>query len=113
VTRRLLLIVAAGDARHGAVVFAQCAACHSLEAGKDMLGPHLKGIVGRRAGEDEGFVYSPALRRSGIVWTPENLDAYLKDPQATVRGTKMPFEGLPSDRDRADVIAYLTSPPAK
>ena len=105
--------VAAADAKHGAVVFAQCAACHSLDEGKDMLGPNLKAIVGRRAGADEAYVYSPAMRRSAIVWTVENLDSYRKDPQATVRGTKMPFEGLAEARDRADVIAYLTAPPAK
>ena len=104
---------AAGDAKHGAQVFAQCAACHSLEEGKAMLGPNLKAIVGRKAGADEAYVYSPAMRRAGVTWTPETLDAYLKDPQATVRGTKMPFEGLASDKDRADVIAYLANPPAK
>jgi cytochrome c2 len=104
---------AAGDAKHGAVVFAQCAACHSLDEGKAMLGPNLKAIVGRKAGADEAYVYSPAMRRSAIVWTPENLDAYLQDSQATVRGTKMPFEGLTEAKDRADVIAYLTAPTAK
>ena len=104
---------AAGDAKRGAVVFAQCAACHSLTEGKEMLGPNLKAIVGRKAGADEAFVYSPAMRRSAIVWTAETLDAYLADPQATVRGTKMPFEGLAEAKDRADVIAYLAAPPGK
>jgi cytochrome c len=99
---------AAGDARRGQALYSQCAACHSLDEAPAMLGPHLKGIVGRKAG-DADYVYSPAMRRSGLVWTAETLDAYLADPQAVVRGTKMPFAGMPDAKDRADVIAYLTA----
>lgn len=99
---------AAGDPKRGATLYAQCAACHSLDEAKVMLGPHLKGVMGRKAGEAD-FLYSPAMRRSGIVWTEQTLDGYLADPQAVVRGTKMPFAGMPDAKDRADVIAYLAA----
>ncbi len=37
------------------------------------------------------------------------LDAYLADPRGDVHGAKMFFRGLPESKDRADVIAYLTT----
>ena len=104
---------AAGDAEHGKLVFAQCAACHAMDpadTGASSLGPPLKGVVGRKAGADETYVYSPPMRRSAAVWTLEALDAFLVDPQAVVPGTKMPFSGLPTAKDREDLIAYLAAP---
>ena len=36
------------------------------------------------------------------------MRAYIKDPQAKVKGNRMPFGGLSSDpKDIDDVIAYL------
>ena len=96
-----------GDAVHGKTVFARCVACHDLNTGKTVLGPSLKGIVGRNAGAIEGFAYSPALKSRSIVWTPANLDSFITSPTHFVPGTRMPFAGLPNARDRADLIAYL------
>ena len=42
-----------------------------------------------------------------LNWTPEMLDQYLLNPRKMVPGTKMAFPGLPKEKDRADVIAYL------
>lgn len=97
------------DATHGGQVFVQCKACHSLEAGKNMIGPSLAGVVGRTAGTVEGFAYSDANKNSGITWTKEKLFQYLEKPQRVIPGTKMAFAGLPKAQDRADVIAYLES----
>src|SRR5215472_15672124 len=73
--------VAAGDPVQGGVQFEQCVACHSLEAGKnDEVGPTLHGLFGRKSAAED-FLYSPALRRANIIWTPELLDAFLADPQ--------------------------------
>lgn len=98
----------AGDPAAGEKVFNQCKACHTIEAGKNRVGPSLHGVVGRAAGTAEGFQYSPAMKSSGLTWTPENLDKYLTDPKALVPGNKMAFAGLKKPEDRANVIAYLS-----
>jgi cytochrome c len=96
-----------GDAARGEKKFGDCAACHKLEAGANNVGPSLHGIFGRKAGEIADFRYSPAMKRSGIVWTPETLDKFIGDPQAMVPGNRMPYAGMASAGDRADLIAYL------
>jgi cytochrome c len=97
-----------GDAVRGEVRFQDCAACHRLEAGTNNVGPSLHGIFTRKAGEIADFRYSPAIKRSGIVWTPEALDKFITDPQALVPGNRMPYAGMANASDRADLIAYLT-----
>ena len=97
-----------GDADAGKNVFKKCHACHNVgEGAHNAVGPELNGIVGRKAGTAEGYNYSDANKGSGITWDAATLDVYLKDPKAKVPGTKMAFPGLPNDKDRADVIAYL------
>jgi cytochrome c len=96
-----------GDAARGEVKFQDCAACHKLEAGANNLGPSLHGIFERKAGELADFRYSPAIKRGGITWTPETLDKFITDPQAMVPGNRMPYAGMASASDRADLIAYL------
>ena len=95
------------DAQAGRLVYRKCQACHSLEAGKNTLGPSLAGIFGKKAAEVPNFNYSPALKASNIVWDVAALDAYLLDPQKAVPGNKMPFPGLKTENERKDVIAYL------
>ena len=96
-----------GDAARGEKKFGDCAACHKLEAGANNVGPSLHGIFARKAGEIADFRYSPAIKRSGITWTPETLDKFITDPQSLVPGNRMPYAGMPSAADRADLIAYL------
>ncbi|MFT3973623.1 MAG: cytochrome c family protein [Amaricoccus sp.] len=101
-------LVAAGEK-----VFKKCAACHAVgEGAKDRVGPSLNGLIGRTAGTEEGFKYSPAMVKageSGIVWGPDTLDTYLADPKADVPGNKMAFPGLKNEDDRKAVIAYIQS----
>jgi cytochrome c len=93
---------------HGKRLFLYCAACHSLGAGEvDKVGPNLHGVVGAKAGTRGAFAYSGALKDSGIVWTDDTLNAWLKQPAALVAGTKMTFAGLANDQDRLDLIAFL------
>ena len=98
---------AAGDAVRGEARFQDCAACYKLEAGVNNVGPSLHGIFTRKAGEIADFRYSPAMKRSGIVWTPETLEKFIADPQAMVPGNRMPYAGMAGASDRADLIAYL------
>jgi cytochrome c len=96
-----------GDAARGEAKFQECAACHKLEAGMNNVGPSLHGIVGRKAGEISDFRYSPAIKRSGITWTPEAINKFITDPQAMVPANRMPYAGLADPAARADLIAYL------
>jgi cytochrome c len=96
-----------GDAARGEAKFQDCAACHKLEAGANNVGPSLHGVFTRKAGELADFRYSPAIKRSGIAWTPETLDKFITDPQTMVPGNRMPYAGMAGASDRADLIAYL------
>ena len=95
-----------GDAVRGEKRFEECVACHSLEKGKESVGPDLHGVFGRKAAETD-FRYSPALKRSGIVWSEQTIDTFIAEPQAVVPGNRMPFAGVPDASARADLIAYL------
>jgi cytochrome c2 len=97
-----------GDAARGEARFQDCAACHRLEAGANNVGPSLHGIFARKAGELADFRYSPAMKRSGIAWTAETLDTFITDPQALVPANRMPYAGMASASDRADLIVYLS-----
>ena len=101
--------ISGGDAAAGRLVFRKCQACHSLDAGKNLLGPSLAGLIGRKAGTAPSYNYSPAMKNADIVWNEGTLDQYLSDPAKVVPGNKMPFPGLKTDHDRADVIAFIAS----
>jgi cytochrome c len=96
-----------GDAARGEKKFEECATCHSTERGVNNVGPSLNGLFGRKAGELADFRYSPALKRSGVTWSPQSLDEFIADPQKLVPANRMPFAGMPDAGDRADLIAYL------
>ena len=106
----LLPIAAAradGDPVRGEARFQECAACHKLEAGANEVGPSLHGIFTRKAGELADFRFSPAMKRSGIVWSAETIEKYIADPQAFIPANRMPYAGMSNASDRADLIAYL------
>lgn len=96
-----------GDAARGEKRFEECATCHTTERGVNNVGPSLFGLFGRKAGEIADFRYSPAMKRSGITWSPQTVDQFIADPQKEVPGNRMPFAGMPDASDRADLIAYL------
>ncbi len=100
-----------GDIATGKLVFRKCQACHSLEPGKNGLGPNLSGIVGKKASSVANYNYSPAMKGSNLTWDVATLDAYLSDPQKSVPGNKMPFPGLKTENERKAVIAFLASAP--
>jgi cytochrome c len=99
------LCQAAPDPVHGEEVYARCLACHALATNR--VGPRHCGLIGRRAGTVPGFDYSPAMKRSGLVWNEKTLDRFLANPLKVVPGTAMTYDGVPDRKDRADLIAYL------
>ena len=111
----LALIVAAtqgaaadGNAARGKRVFGACAACHSLQPGRNMTGPSLADVWNRKAGGLAGFSrYSEALKSANIVWTDKTLDEWIKDPQHVVPGNSMTFQGIKDAQPRADLLAFL------
>jgi len=102
-------VYASADASKGERVFNKCKACHKLEAGENATGPYLYNVVGREVDTATGYAYSGALEKVADVWTPENLNGFLEDPQGYAPGTAMGFAGLDKVGDRADVIAYLAT----
>lgn len=95
----------AAQIEQGREVYERCAACHSLE--RDRVGPRHCGLFGRRAGSVPGFVYSDAMRESGIVWNQKTLDWFLTNPLEAVPGTFMGYAGIPDREERAQLIDYL------
>ncbi|MBV8132749.1 MAG: cytochrome c family protein [Alphaproteobacteria bacterium] len=92
----------------GETVFKKnCAICHTVDAGKNKIGPSLAGVVGRKAGSVPGFAYSAANKKSGDTWDAQTLDTYLTDPRKFMPGTKMVFAGLKNPEDRKALIEYL------
>ncbi|MEO0764160.1 MAG: c-type cytochrome, partial [Pseudomonadota bacterium] len=100
-------LYASVSAEDGRKIFRQCSACHVAEDGKNRVGPHLWGVVGRGVGSVEGYKYSDAMTGFGGDWSPERLSSYLEDPRGVVDGTKMVFRGLKDESDRAAVIKWL------
>jgi cytochrome c len=98
-----------GDAEAGKVVFRKCAVCHAVVADKTGVGPTMHGIIGRKSASVPRFAYSNAMKAYDVTWTEETLFTYLEKPQTLVKGTKMVFPGLPSEKERRDVIAYMAT----
>lgn len=100
--------LAAGDAASGQKVFNKCKACHSLDAGKNKIGPSLAGVFGRKAGTAPGFKrFSDPMKASGLVWSDETLKAFLANPKKSMPGTTMRFAGLKKPADIDNLVAYL------
>lgn len=107
----LIAALAAGDPKAGEALYPRCLACHALAY--DRVGPRHCGLIGRPAGSVPGFEYSPAMKRSKLAWTKENLERFLADPVGTVPGTTMTYAGVPDPKERADLIAYLANAKCK
>ena len=103
------VVFASADAALGEGLWRSCRACHATQAGKNGTGPYLAGVVGRPVDSAQGYNYSGALELVADVWTPENLNGFLENPQGYAPGTKMSFKGLPKVEDRANLIAYLAT----
>jgi cytochrome c len=98
----------AGDLAAGEQSFKKCTACHAVGPNAvNKLGPVLNGLDGRKAGTFPGYSYSTATRDSGIVWNEATFKSYIKHPSQKIPGTKMPFAGIPHDKEIAALWFYL------
>jgi cytochrome c len=98
------------NADAGADIFKKCLACHTPNKGdKNLVGPNLWGIVGRKTASATGFEarYSDAMKGHAGEWTFERLAKYLHNPAQAVPGNKMVFAGIPDNNDLADLLVYL------
>lgn len=95
------------NAAQGKRVFNKCQACHSTEAGVQLMGPSLASIWGQEAGSANQYSFSAAMKEATFVWNDITLDAFLKQPSAFIPGTSMPFGGIKRESDRQAVICYL------
>ena len=80
-----------------------------MEPDKHMMGPSLHGLMGRKVGTAEGFLYSPAMEEAEFTWDEETLSAFLESPMQYLPGTTMPFAGLRKQEQRAALNCYIKS----
>ena len=100
---------AAGNAEAGEKIFNKCKTCHRIgEGAKNMVGPELNGLNGRKSGSVEGYSYSDANKNSGITWNEAVFKEYITDPKKKIPGTKMIFPGLTNEQERDDLWAYIS-----
>ncbi|MCW2275866.1 c-type cytochrome [Rhodoblastus acidophilus] len=98
----------AGDPAAGEKIFQKCHACHNIGPdAKNAVAPVLNGISGRHSGAYPGYAYSDANKNSGITWDEATFKDYIAAPQKKIPGTKMTFPGLPNEKDRDDIWAFL------
>ena len=101
-------IAEAQDVAAGEKSFNKCRACHQVgETAKNIVGPVLNGLFGRKSGTIEGFNYTDANKNSGIEWNDAIFAEYIKDPKAKIPGTKMAFAGIKNDQEIKDLTAFL------
>ena len=104
----IMAIFASTSAAEGAKVFKKCAACHSIaEGGKNKIGPALWGVLGRQAGSLPDYKYSKAMAAYGKKWSFEEMNGFLIKPKDWIKGTKMSYAGLKSEKERAALILYM------
>ena len=101
-------LLALGDLEHGKKVFKKCAACHSIKQdGGNKIGPKLWNVMFRPVGAVSDYKYSKSLSEYKKNWTWEEMNGFLIKPATWIKGNKMGFAGLKSEKDRASVILYL------
>ena len=108
--KKVAALFGEASADSGARVFKKCSSCHTVnDGGKNGQGPNLYDILGRERGTVDGFKYSKALAAKGGAWDAASLAEFLYKPKAWLKGTKMAFAGLKSEKDLANMLVYLQS----
>jgi len=104
-------LLAAADPTAGQALSKACAACHTFDkGGANKVGPNQWNLVGAPMGHKDDFNYSAAIKKKhedGAHWTYEELNEFLAGPKAHIPGTTMTYAGMKSEKDRANLIAWL------
>ena len=99
--------LAPASAASGEKLFKKCKMCHSLDEGKNKIGPSLYDLFNRKAGTVENYKYSKAMKNSDFVWDDKILDIFIAKPRLAIPKTKMSFRGIKDEQDRTALIEYL------
>src|SRR5258708_30831022 len=98
----------AQDVAAGETAFKKCLPCHRIgEGAKNLVGPELNGLEGRKSGSADGYSYTEANKNSGITWDEAQFKEYITNPRTKIPGTKMVFAGISSESERNNLWAYL------
>jgi cytochrome c len=98
----------AQDVAAGEQSFRKCMACHRIgEGAKNLVGPQLNGLDGRKSGTAPDYNYSDANKNSGITWNAQTFAEYIKDPRGKIPNTKMIFPGIKNEKEIGDLWAYI------
>jgi len=104
----IVALLASASVADGEKVFKKCAACHSIsKGGANKIGPALWGVLGRQVGSLTDYKYSKSMSAYGKSWSFEEMNGFLIKPKEWIKGTKMAFAGLKSEKERASVILYM------
>jgi cytochrome c len=113
----------AQDATKGEQIFKQCMLCHRVGPdAKNLIGPVLNNVIGRKAGTFEAFRYSALMKaagENGLVWSEDLIVQYIADPTAFLKkyltdkgkadaatGNSLMTFKLGDEQQRKDVAAY-------
>ena len=104
----IMALFATTNISEGEKIFKKCVACHSIaKGGGNKIGPALWGVLGRKVGSISDYKYSKAMTAHEKTWSFEEINGFLTKPKDWIKGTKMSFAGLKSEKDRAAVIFFM------
>ena len=106
----ILSLLQTASLENGEKLSKKCSTCHSFESGgANKAGPNLWNVVNKQKASSDGFAYSAAIAEFGGDWSYSELNKFFLKPKKYIEGTKMNFNGLKKDSDRADLIIWLRS----
>lgn len=106
--KAVLALLPKASADNGLDTFKKCLACHTPDkGGRNLVGPNLWGVVGRKVAQAPGFNYSDAMKKHPGEWSWEELAKYLHSPVEAIPGNRMQFPGVKDNADLADLLVYI------
>ena len=101
-------IALAQDFAEGTRLFNKCLPCHTVGKGaSNGIGPALNGLDGRKSGSVAGYSYTDANRKAAVIWNEKTFRDYVRNPRAQIPGTIMGMTGITSEKEIAELWAYL------